>query len=152
MLLHSATHLFHEGELEKGLRDLFDLDGLFRHFAASPGFLEGLTPRARQLGLTRPLFYATRFTTRLLGTPLPAGFVEETRIGAPPGGIDTLMDYCYGRALRPVHASCTVADTGLARAALYLRSHWIRMPLPLLTRHILHKTFPGKARALEATV
>ncbi|MBK7422847.1 MAG: nucleotidyltransferase family protein [Propionivibrio sp.] len=28
MLLHSATHLFHEGGLENGLRDLFDLDSL----------------------------------------------------------------------------------------------------------------------------
>ncbi|MBV8651910.1 MAG: nucleotidyltransferase family protein, partial [Alphaproteobacteria bacterium] len=33
MLLHSATHLFNEGEFHRGLRDLSDLDLLLRHFA-----------------------------------------------------------------------------------------------------------------------
>ena len=34
MVLHSATHLFHEGETDKALRDLVDLDSLLLHFSA----------------------------------------------------------------------------------------------------------------------
>ena len=71
MLLHSATHLFHEGDFEKGLRDLFDLDSLLRQLGAAPGFWEQLVPRAVTLGLTRPLYYALRYTTLMLGTPVP---------------------------------------------------------------------------------
>lgn len=144
MLLHSATHLFHEGELGNGLRDLFDLDGLFRHFSATQGFLEALVPRAKELGLTRTLFYATRYATRILATPLPAAFIEATRVGAPARLTVVVMDFCYERALRPMHASCDVAGTATARLALYIRSHWIRMPVHLLVYHLWYKAFHSK--------
>jgi hypothetical protein len=35
MVLHSATHLFYDGELNHGLRDLVDLDDLLRHFSGA---------------------------------------------------------------------------------------------------------------------
>ena len=35
MVLHSATHLFNEGEFDRGLRDLNDLDLLLREFGAA---------------------------------------------------------------------------------------------------------------------
>lgn len=141
MLLHSATHLFHEGELDSGLRDLFDLDSLLRHFGATPGFWEGLVPRAQQLGLTRPLYYALRFTTRMLGTPVPAPVLQAADAGRPGAWVVALMDACYQRALRPVHSSTTGAGDGMARFALYVRSHWIRMPFPLLAFHLGRKAF-----------
>jgi hypothetical protein len=49
------------------------------------------------------------------------------------------MDFCYQRALRPDHASCSDAWTPLARLALYVRSHWIRMPFLLLVYHLARK-------------
>jgi len=64
MVLHSATHLFSDGELEHGLRDLVDLDALIRHFGKSKEFLGQLVKRAQEMDLTRPLYYALRFTTR----------------------------------------------------------------------------------------
>jgi hypothetical protein len=72
LVLHSATHLFHEGELDNGLRDLVDLDSLFRHFGETPGFWGRLVPRAVEVGLARPLFYAARYSKLILGTPVPA--------------------------------------------------------------------------------
>src|SRR5581483_1442714 len=38
MVLHSATHLFHNEELTHGLRDLVDLDALLRHFGRDAAF------------------------------------------------------------------------------------------------------------------
>jgi len=49
------------------------------------------------------------------------------------------MDALYLRALLPAHASCTDAYTACARALLYLRATWLRMPPLLLVRHLLHK-------------
>ena len=142
MLLHSATHLFHEGELEKGLRDLIDLDALFRNFGECEGFWDRLLPRAQELGLLRPLFYASRFSMRILKTPIPISFVEKlATIAAPSSLILRIMDFCYSRALLPVHKSCDVSGTSLARLALYLRSHWIRMPVHLLAYHLTRKAF-----------
>ena len=141
MLLHSATHLFHEGDFEKGLRDLFDLDALLREFGATDGFWAQLVPRAVVLGLTRPLYYALRFTTLVLGTPVPADVIGAASVGKPVAPLAWLMDVCYLRALRPVHSSTTTAGTWPARFALYVRSHWIRMPMHLLAYHLGRKAF-----------
>jgi hypothetical protein len=139
MLLHSATHLFHEGDFEKGLRDLFDLDSLLRQFGDRPGFWEQLVPRAATLGLTRPLYYALRYTTLMLHTPVPPHVLEGAEIGKPPALVAGVMDTCYVRALRPVHASTHSPGTWAARFALYVRSHWIRMPFHLLAYHLGRK-------------
>lgn len=57
-MLHSACHLFHEGEWGHGLRDLVDLDAMLRAFAAEPGFWSTLLVRAQDLNLGRPLYLA----------------------------------------------------------------------------------------------
>lgn len=139
MFLHSAAHLFHEGELDNGLRDLFDLDALLRDFGRDPGFWTSLVPRARALGLSRPLFHALRYTTRLLGTPVPADVMRLAAEDAPRW--QALLDACYERALMPVHASCDGPLTAPARLALYVRSHWLRMPAGLLARHLARKAW-----------
>ena len=141
MFLHSATHLFHEGGLENGLRDLFDLDSMFRHFGNDAEFWNGLVPRAAELGLTRPLYYAIAFTRSILDTPVPAEVVVAASIGKPSFLIARLMDYCYHRALRPAHASCSALGSEFARTALYIRSHWLRMPFHLLVVHLARKAF-----------
>ncbi|UCV05535.1 nucleotidyltransferase family protein [Dechloromonas denitrificans] len=146
MVLHSATHLFHEGELDNGLRDLFDLDSMFRHFGDKDGFWSKLLPRARELGLERPLYYAVFFSAKILDTPFPETLVREIESISPPKVVMWLMRLCYTRVLRPNHASCDSRGSWLARKALYIRSHWIRMPIFMLTRHLAHKamTRPGK--------
>ncbi|MBU1363447.1 MAG: nucleotidyltransferase family protein [Gammaproteobacteria bacterium] len=139
MFLHSATHLFHEGEFEKGLRDLFDLDSLLREFGCKDCFWEKLVPRALELGLARPLFYALRYTNSILGTPIPSGVLKDAMVARPRGALLHIMDFCYMHALRPVHSSTDETGTRLARFALYLRSHWLRMPLHLLAYHLGRK-------------
>jgi len=139
MFLHSAAHLFHEGELDNGLRDLFDLDALLRDFGRDAAFWPALVPRARMLGLGRPLFHALRYTTRLLGTPVPADVMRDA--AAAPPGWQSLLDACYERALMPVHTSCDTPLTAPARLALYVRSHWLRMPAGLLARHLARKAW-----------
>ncbi|SFC73287.1 Uncharacterised nucleotidyltransferase [Polaromonas sp. OV174] len=141
MLLHSATHLFHEGDFEKGLRDLFDLDSLFRHFGIAPDFWAQLVPRAVTLGLTRPLYYALRYTTLMLDTSVPQYVLEAAKIGAPSVLVAGLMERCYMQALRPVHASTSTLGVSAARFILYIRSHWIRMPTFLLVYHLGRKVF-----------
>lgn len=142
MLLHSAAHLFHEGELHHGLRDLVDIDSLLRQFGEEARFWTRLVPRALELELTRPLFYALRYARALLGTPVPEQVVQELR--ATPGGrlpapMLAYMDALYLRALRPDHATASDRFSAFARWQLYVRGHWLRMPPWLLLRHLLHK-------------
>lgn len=139
LLLHSASHLFHEGELDNGLRDLFDLDALARQVLASPPGLEQAGGRAASLGLQRPWFYAVRYTTMLLGTPIPLQAQRDAQPGRPPRAVLLVMDWCYRRALRPAHSTCRLPDTAVALFLLYVRSHWLRMPIHLLLPHLWRK-------------
>lgn len=151
MVLHSASHLFHEGELDQGFRGIVDLDSLLREFGEQDGFWGGLIPRAIELELVRPLFYALRYTAVMLDTPIPAAVLAD--IGKTPGVPRSalflvMMDALFLRALRPTHASTSDGWTPLARWLLYVRGHWMRMPPGLLIRHLARKAwmgwFPGK--------
>ena len=139
MVIHSACHLFHEEELDKGLRDLTDLDALLRHYAGEPDFWPRLAQRAQELDLARSVYYALRYAMRLLHTPVPDTAVRAMTASAPPALLAPLMDALYSRALLPIHASCSDPFTGAARRSLFFRAHWLRMPPALLVRHLAHK-------------
>lgn len=141
MVLHSACHLFHEGEFPNGLRDLADLDSLLRDFCREDGFWERLLERAAKLGLLRPLHYALRYTNRILHTPVPPEILARVAASEARPLRQHLMDALYLRALRPVHALCDDRWSPLARWLLYLRAHWLRMPPYLLAMHLARKAW-----------
>lgn len=141
MVLHSATHLFFDGEFDHGLRDLVDLHYLICEFGQQPGFWDALATRAAILQLERPLFYALRYCRRLLDTPLPSEASVVCQAGRPNPVLLALMDRLFERALMPMHASCDDAWTAMARFCVYVRGNWLRMPPLLLARHLFHKAF-----------
>jgi hypothetical protein len=141
MVLHSATHLFHNEELSHSLRDLSDLDLLLRHFGATSEFWPELVERARELDLARPLYYALHCAKRILGTPIPEHCLSEAARGAPSVPVVTFMDALWWRALRSQHQTAAAPFTDAALFLLYLRAHWLRMPPLLLARHLAVKAW-----------
>lgn len=140
LILHSATHLFHEGEWEHGLRDLVDLDALIRSSMRDAAQWQQLLDRAAQLGLGRPLFYGLRYCARLLGTPVPAEVLSTCP--ARPGALGLLMmDALFINALSTAHKGSRSRLAGPASFALYVRSHYLRMPLHLLLPHLFVKAW-----------
>jgi len=145
MVLHGAAHLFADGALENGLRDLTDLDALLRHFGQDPGFAGRLTRRGEELQLAQPLGDALHWCRELLGT---AGIPEEVpgsgrgRLALASRGRDLL----FRQGLRPEHPLCGGIGNGLARWLLYLRSHLLRMPLRRLLPHLARKGLRPAAR------
>ena len=145
MVLHSATHLFHEGEFNHGLRDLFDLHRLLIEFSKAPDFWEELVVRAQEVDLVQPLYYATRYTHKILQTPVPDYVLRELQDISSVGLTGWLMDYSYERALVSDHVTCRKPFTGLAEYLLFVRSHYLRMPLRLLIPHLIHKSLKREA-------
>jgi hypothetical protein len=142
MVLHSACHLFHDGEFEHGLRDLVDMDALLREFAREAGYWEKLVDRALDMDLIRPLFYALTYCRSLLDTPVPEQTLQRVRDEARvPSPVLDLMDNLLRRGLSPAHHSCEDRFTGLAHWLLYVRSHYLRMPFHLLLPHLAHQAF-----------
>ncbi|TDY03798.1 nucleotidyltransferase domain-containing protein [Thiohalophilus thiocyanatoxydans] len=138
MILHSATHLFWDGEFDHGLRDLVDLDALLRHFAQDAGFWNRLQEHAVHHGLTRPLYYTLRYVRFLLDTPVPDKLYAALN-DKPSTPVFAAMDWSLHRALRPMHPSAQLPGDGFARWLLYVRGHFLRMPLHLLVPHLVRK-------------
>jgi hypothetical protein len=151
MVIHSATHLFFDGEFDHGLRDMVDLDRLLRDFGNDPAFWAALPARAGQLELARPLFYALRYARWLFDTPVPEAVISAVDGLARPGRAAlTVMDLMFKRTLLPPHGSCSDRLTVPARKFLYVRGNWLRMPPLMLARHLFHKAFISP-RAVAAT-
>lgn len=123
MLVHAAAHLFADGDLAGGMRNLWDVHCLIEECGT-----DGLEERARHHGLEREVARAVRLATALYG--------KEGSVG----GIDRIYLFRltardeWGRATRPV-----------TRMAFYIRSHWLRMPPGLLARHLWTKWRGGGA-------
>lgn len=144
MVIHSAAHLFHEGEFKHGLRDLWDLDRLLRYFGNSePEFWNKLLPRARELNLSESLFYALRYSTHFFETPLPVSIVAATDNLKPRKLYIQMMDFFFTRAFLPDHPSCRRNYYELTAFCLYIRSHYLRMPMYLLLPHLVRKAWMG---------
>lgn len=138
MVLHAAVHLFQDGDLEGGLGQVLDLHGLLCHFGSDVRFWNDLVRASQQLDLERPLFYALRYTERLLGTPVPRESFAS--VAPPPPLTRAIMDLLVTRALVARQPSPSNLATALALWLLYARSHWLRMPPLLLARHLLIKS------------
>jgi Uncharacterised nucleotidyltransferase len=136
MVLHAAAHLFHDGQIAGAVRDIVDLDALLAFFARDPGFWRAFADEARALDLERPAFYAVRYAHRLLGTPAAPEGISAVASGAPPAPVRWLMDALVDRTLSGTSGRLT----SVAGLALYIRSHWLRMPPLLLARHLLRKS------------
>jgi hypothetical protein len=149
MALHVAVHLFQDGEIAGGLGDLIDFDELCRHFGRSPSFWEQIVPAAVELGLARPLLYALRYASLLLGTTVPAVVMAAAeRAGKPPAPVRAAMDPLVCSVLRPDLPEHRSPWWQAARLCLYVRSHWLRMPPLPLALHLLRKAW---ARSFIAT-
>lgn len=147
MVLHSAVHLFYDGEFDHGLRDLIDIHRLLQRFGGDPAFWTSLPARAAELDIGRPLFYALRYAAALLHSPIPPEVIAALHPAGPNRLRRALMDQLFGRALLPRHASCSDRLTGAATFLLYVRGNWLRMPPLLLARHLFHKAFISRTPA-----
>lgn len=141
MVIHSATHLFHEGEFHNGLRDLWDLDRMLRDFAVrEPQFWETLVSRATELDLLGSLYHGLVYVQLVFETPVPSQVLTDasswSRALRKP-----LMDFLFLRALRPNQPQGAPPLTGLALNLLYIRSHYLRLPMHLLIPHLARKAW-----------
>ena len=149
MVLHAALHLLNE-EFTAGFRDLVDLHDLLLHFGAEPGFWRDIELGAERHGLERVFYYLVSLTSRILETPIPESTLAKAQAAAPVAPLGPAMIRMMEMALLSGLARRQSWLTSMALGALYLRSHWLRMPPPLLVRHLsvkawfrIRATLPG---------
>ncbi len=132
MLLHAASHLMLNSEFDRGLRDLWDIDLLFRHFSShSAQFSDRLLGRSAEVGLKEIVQQALFLAKRFFGTPVPEQLLPERH------DLFVRLVACSSSTRHP--------DTrpnwqGLSDMLLMLREMYLRLPNRLLAIHIAHKT------------
>lgn len=125
MIVHAALHLFADGDLSGGLRNLWDIDRLLREFAdADASFWNRLVLRAQEHEAGSAVARGARIAHALFATPVPA---KWTRLRATDRLFlrRLLARDGWGRPTRPP-----------TRFAFYCRSHLLRMPPGMLARHL----------------
>ena len=129
MIVHAAAHLFADGDLAGGLRNLWDINCLLREFAAQDEeFWCRLGERARLHQLRPAVARALRLAHRLYGTPVGPSLAGRRRLSDRLFEARLLARNGWGQPTRR-----------LLRFAFYVRSHWMRMPPLMLARHLWTK-------------
>lgn len=142
MLLHSMSHLFFDGEFKRGFRDLEDIRSLLLNFITSDKSWYDLTNRALELGLSNPCFYALLFSRDWYSIDVPKSILMQLKSDSNIGLLRYLwMRYLFSQALLPLHPTTKNSINTIARYCLYIRGHFLRMPLKLLIPHLLYKIF-----------
>ena len=140
MLLHSVVHLFSDGDFENGIRDLSDIACMVNEFSSTETFWIDLEQRAVELGLIEPMFYALRYAEYFLALNVPKGVMDSFQKQASCGNIKLrVMDWLFKRGLLPNHESCADVFSTTAMFVLFVRSHYLRMPMTLLLPHLFRK-------------
>jgi hypothetical protein len=123
MVIHSAAHQFADGELDGGLRNLWDIHCLLTEFA-DDGLWLSLKSRAGHHQLWPAVHRAARLTAQLYGTDIPKDWRSWNRQDKWYILRLTARDN-WGRGARK-----------FVRMIFYIRSHWLRMPPFMLMRHL----------------
>jgi len=141
-VIHSIVHLFLESEFEKGMRDITDIDLLIQqHQSYDEHFLMSLVDRSITLGVAKLVFYALRYASIYLQTPVTLQVNKKIAVYAPGKLQLKLMDQLFTSVLfRPLSLERTL-NNRFAHFLMFMRGHWIRMPLHLLIPHLCHKAF-----------
>lgn len=125
MIVHAAAHLFADGDLQGGLRNLWDIRCLIEEFDQSD-FREKLMACAWHHGLRAEVARALRLSAALFGD----------------GAALTLIDRLYVRRLL-ARDGWGQPTRKLTELAFYLRGHWLRMPPLMLAQHLWTKWRKG---------
>jgi hypothetical protein len=128
MICHAAAHLFADGDLSGGMRNLWDIHCLIDEFG-----VEGLAVRARHHGLASAVARSARQAQVLYGTALPNDWPVRDAMDPLFTRRLTARDG-WGRQSRPA-----------SQLGFYVRSHWLRMPPLMLARHLWTKWRKGAA-------
>jgi hypothetical protein len=134
MIVHAAAHLFADGDLAGGLRNLWDIDRLIRQFSERGfEFTVELRESAWQHHLQPAVARALRLARSIYNTPVDNLLAGRTHASDRLFRRRLLARDGWGRQRSPV-----------IRLGFYVRSHLLRMPPLMLARHLWVKARKAK--------
>ena len=143
LLLHSALHALMQEDVASALRDLVDMDRLVRAHQDDTAFVERLQHHAGWPDAAATLALAFDLMAAFLATPVCQPVARAVSAGRRSYLAAQLFRTALSTQPEPPVRSA------LAASALFVRGHHLKMPLPLLIRHIAHKALRSTAGSRE---
>lgn len=141
-ILHSALHMLLDSEFDKGFRDLSDIDILLKQSSNNNDFFwDSIICRAKELKIERILYYVLKQSKDIFLTPIPEKTFKELEVYKATFVVDKVTNFFFSRVLVPKHDSCQLSLHAFSAKMLFLRSHWIKMPIHILVPHLFYKSF-----------
>jgi len=137
LLIHSLTHLVHEGQLDNVLRDLHDIHCLLVEHGCEEGFWPRLAAYAREQDLAGPVALGLHLVRSQYASPVPDDVLRE--LGLSPA--HRRLGLIYRRAFASLWEARSQVTGAAAGLYLYVRSHALRMPPGQLTVHLARKAW-----------
>ena len=146
MLLHVIVHLVNEEDFSSGYRDLLDIAVLISDFSDADGFWERLLQRAEDIGFELPLYYGLTLVKyyKLQKIDFVVMRRLEKRLGLIKWPLRKWVSRLLIKVTFPKDRQCLLSGLLLTQWMLYVRGHYLRMPLYLLVPHLLRKSFKRK--------
>ncbi|MEO1045228.1 MAG: nucleotidyltransferase family protein [Pseudomonadota bacterium] len=132
MICHCAAHFHADGDMAGGLRNLWDFHLLISDFCRSSEQWSELRQRSGEHQLWPTLQGTLRLAHALYGTIWPPEWGAKWGLREAFFQRRLLARNGWGQETRPV-----------TRLAIYIRSHWLRMPPLMLARHLWIKWRKG---------
>ncbi|GAC33127.1 nucleotidyltransferase family protein [Paraglaciecola polaris] len=139
VILHCLVHLFYNEDYEKSFRDILDIHLLLLDYERNEDISQ-ICVLARNLGFNKEFYYACSITDQLFRTQR----VAAVNSCITPF-IDTRLTNFFIRniilaALIPSHDLLDKRWNKLARYIMFLRGHFLKMPLGVLVPHFWVKS------------
>lgn len=138
--VHSAVHIFADGAIDAPARSFVELYLLFKELSVDQK--SEIAIRARSIGAAKPVYMALWAVGHYFGDAK----ARDAAKSLFPGWRFMPLKWAVSAKVR------SDALSAPAKAYLYLRSHYLRMPLWLLVPHLVRKALrwrPGQQQPVE---
>jgi len=138
MLIHSILHGFYGGEFLNAFRDVLDIHELISDFDGdNPQFWTDFLARVDEFNIGRPVYYALRYVAHYFNTKIPVAVTDALSNSEPGIFSRAVMDFSVQSMV--MSGPLSTKRKTFAAKILQARSHWLKMPPLMLTKHLSHK-------------
>jgi hypothetical protein len=140
VIVHCIVHLFYNEDYEKSFRDILDIHLLLQDYEVQHN-LVAVSDLANTLGFSKELYYALTLCDQLFNTQRVTKIqAQSTHFVALSSFNQAFIRLIMLAALMPSHDIIDSRWNKFARFVMFLRGHFLKMPLKILLPHFVVKT------------
>ncbi|MGS2721919.1 nucleotidyltransferase family protein [Paraglaciecola aestuariivivens] len=140
-VLHSIIHLFLNEDFTNAFRDLFDLYWLIEEYGNN-SFWQQLHSLAQETKFEKELYYCLALLIKVYVIAPPSIYALLVAKFENPRSRFFIEHILYN-AITPKHSLLDNFYIKSARALIFLKGHWLKMPLHILIKHLAIKSYFG---------